>query len=388
MPRNNISLLTQQIALLLVISLLSSAAFAQSGRDSMKNAREVTAMSVLGQATLIEEADVDYPGNDVRLGQEGWVLTSIVITEDGRAIDPIILDSSGGVVFERALMQSLPDFRFDTSAGERSNNLLDFRHEMRKGRDAATSNFMRRTRRILTHLHNEEVEDARQHVDSAHDVGGWNLYESTMLWLMMGRVEGAEQDHAGKLENYQRGLRMGISKAIPRKDRIEMLEKIFLLQSHFNQYAAALATAEELQTQRGSERAQERIRERTEEMRRIVAEEDVMAARATVFNPCNCEEGQPLWHYTPVRRTFSFDNLSGNVERFEARCDSQRISGAVETGKTWTLAPEWGSCRVIIFGDDGARFDFLEHRQDNEDSAANQSAVARNHVLDTRNRSQ
>ncbi|MCP4301728.1 MAG: hypothetical protein GY783_14165 [Gammaproteobacteria bacterium] len=335
-----------------------------------------------GKAVVIEKGDADYPGGIVRRGQEGWVRASFVVTEDGRAIDPIIMDSSGGPGFEGGLVGSLDGYRFEPTAFELPNNVINFRHEIRRGRDAATSNFIRRTKRILTHLHNEEVEDARKRTDAAVALGGWNLYESTMLWLMVGRVYGAEGDHAGKLEMYLRALGMGNAIALPKEDRIELLEKIFLLQSHFDQYAAALSTARMLTNASGSEEAVARIKSRVDEMQNILANEDVVAARATIYNPCDCDEGQPLWHYIVQRRTFSFANLNGNVERFEARCENQRISGTIEPDQTWTLEPEWGLCRVIVFGEDGAAFDFLEHLQDNEGTSTQESAVARNHVLD------
>jgi hypothetical protein len=97
--------------------------------------------------------------------------------------------------------------------------------------------------------------------------------------------------------------------------------------------------------------------------------DDITTAKATLYNPCDCDEGEPLWHYAPARRTFSFANTSGNVERFEARCEGQRISADVESDKTWTLEPVWGFCRVIVFGNDGATFEFLEHLHDREDRA-------------------
>ena len=335
-----------------------------------------------GQAVVVKEGFANYPGGSVRSGQEGWVRASFIVTTDGRAIDPIIIDSSGGVVFETELINSLDDWEFEPNAIELSNSTIDFRHEIRRGRDAATSNFIRRTRRIMTHLLNDELEPARKLADEANELGGWNLYESTMLWLMLGRIEGAEGNQAGKLQMYQRVLGMSNSKAMPREDRIELLEKIFLLQSHFDQYAAARRTANTLEGASGAEASLERIASRSTEIDRILAEEEAVAARATIVNPCDCEEGTPLWHYSPARRTFSFANTDGNVERFEARCESQRISGTIEPDKTWTLGSDWGSCRVFVFGDDGATFDFVEHLQDGE---VGDTSVARNHVLDTRN---
>jgi TonB family protein len=341
-----------------------------------------------GKAIVLEKGHAVYPGSSVRRGQEGWVRASFVVTKEGRAIDPIIIDSSGGPGFERGLIQSLDDWRFEPSASEMPENLVDFRHEIRLGRDAATANFIRRTRRIMTHLMNDEVEPARALANEAYELGGWNLYESTMLWLMLGRVEGAEGNLAGKLEMYQRALTMGNAKALPLDDRMDLLEKIFLLQVHFDQYAAAMATVETLKSAAGSAETIDRLTPRIEEIQEILAKNEVVAAKATISNPCDCEEGQPLWHYVPGRRTFSFANANGNVERFEARCEGQRISGAVTTNKTWTLAPEWGFCRVFVFGDDGATFDFLEHLQHGENGANSSAAHERNHVLDQTSRSQ
>ena len=315
-----------------------------------------------GTSLILEKGAANYPGNRVRSGQEGWVRASFVVDPDGRAIDPIIMDSSGGTAFENSLIESLADWRFEPSTAELPNNVIDFRHEIRRGRDAATSNFIRRTKRIMTHLLNDEVEDARAQIDEAYKLGGWNLYESTMLWLMMGRVEGAEGNQAGKLEMYQRALKMGNAKALPREDRIELLEKIFLLQIYFDQYSGAIRSAQTIENTRNNEETLERIAPRLEEIEGIVADADVIRASATIANHCDCDEGTPLWHYVPVRRIFSFEDTSGNVERFEARCESQRISGTVELGKTWTLDPEWGFCRVFVYGDDGASFRFVEHR--------------------------
>ena len=342
-----------------------------------------------GKAIVIKQDQPGYPGNRVRRGQEGWVRMSYVVTADGRAIDPIVLNSSGGSSFEDEARKIMPEWRFQPGATELPYNIVNIRSEIYRGRDAATSNFIRRTKRILTHLHNEEVDAARKQADEAHSRGGWNLYESTMLWLMLGRVNGAEENYVGKLEMYSRSLELGNTKALPGDNRVELLEKIFLLQSRFQHYAAALATHENLKKAPGNKNALERTADRAKEIETILSNEVAISARATIYSPCDCNEGEPLWHYVPARRAFSFGNVNGNVERFEARCEGQRISGSVEPGQTWSLAPEWGHCRVIVFGDNGSTFDFNEHMPGEEGGGlADEAAVARNHVLDRRSRSQ
>lgn len=338
-----------------------------------------------------EELDLErpgFPGGNIRSGQEGWVRMSFIIAPDGSATDPLIIDSSGGAGFEDEARKVTSKWHFEpvSAAAGRPNNLVNIRSEIFRGRDMATSNFIRRYRRIVTQLHNEENEDARRLVDSAYELGGWNLYESTMLWLMLGRVEGVEGNLAGKLEFYRRAHGIAETIRMDKEDRVDLLEKIFAMEDHFGHYAQAMRTYAELQRVVGKGPVNELIETRAAELRATIAGDEAMTAQATIYNPCDCDEGKPLWYYKPARRTFSFANLSGNVKSFEARCDSQRVSGPVEAGKEWTLAPEWGSCRVFVFGDDGATFDFVELPAGAEGDAP--TAVVEDDVLDRRNRGQ
>jgi len=86
--------------------------------------------------------------------------------------------------------------------------------------------------------------------------------------------------------------------------------------------------------------------------------------------------------YTPARRDFSFAEVSGNVESFEARCDNHRLSAQVATGTRWSLPAEWGSCRIFVFGDDAASFEFIEYRDGPGGEDVGGNAVASSDVVD------
>jgi TonB family protein len=339
-------------------------------------------------AVAIEQAPPDYPGHTVRKGQEGWVRANYVVSADGRAVDPIIMDSSGGAGFEAAVRDAMGKWRFEppASGAEIPANVINVRSEIRRGREAATSNFIRRYRSIVTHLHFEEYAEARKLIDEATKLGGWNLYESAMLWLMVGRIDGAEGDFVGKLESYQRALAMGTRKAIGGDDRRELLSRIFELEDRFGQYANAIRTYKLIEKEGDNSAEIAEFGPRAAEIRALMQAREPLSARATIYNPCDCDAGQPLWTYRLARRTFSFANLSGNVTSFEARCETNRIRGVVEAGPSWTLAPEWGSCRVFVFGEDGASFDFIEHldesQDNNQDDSTGETTVARSYVLD------
>jgi len=339
-------------------------------------------------ATPVEQNTPAYPQSMEKSGQEGWVRMHFVVAPDGRAIDPLIIDSSGGPAFEDEARKALADWRFTPpeSGNEDAHNLVNIRSEVSGSRDSATRSFRRDHQRIVLDLVHEKNEDARAKMDELYASGGFNTYESTMLWLMMGRVEGAENNDFGKLVCYRRALAVSTPRTLRVENKLGLLEKIFELEDQFGHYTNALQAFRSLEAASGKVDVNEAVAARAAEIEALVDGEENIVAKAAIYNPCNCEAGEPLWYYKPARRTFSFANLSGNVRRFEARCENQRVQGPVEAGTEWALAPEWGSCRVFVFGDDGATFEFVEHPTDAEDDAP--TSVANDDVLDSRNRGQ
>ena len=339
-------------------------------------------------ATAVEQPDPAYPKDLEKSGQEGWVRMHFVVAPDGRAIDPLIIDSSGGTAFEDEARKALAGWRFTPpeSGNEDAHNLVNIRSEISGSRDSATRGFRRDHQRIVLDLVHERNEDARAKMDELYESGGFNTYESTMLWLMMGRVDGAENNEAGKLECYRRALAVSTPRTLRVENKLGLLEKIFELEDQFGHYTNALQAFRSLKAASGKVEINEEVAARAAQIEELVDGDESIVAQAANYNPCNCEAGEPLWYYKPARRTFSFANLSGNVERFEARSEKQRVQAPVEAGTEWTLAPEGGSCRVFVFGDDGATFEFVEHPAGAEDDAP--TAGVNDDVLDQGNRGQ
>ncbi len=332
-------------------------------------------------AKPVEQKNPSYPSG-LRRGQEGWVSVNYMITADGAVADPVIVDSVGGGVFEESVRKAVVRWRFEPPGELLANNTTNIRFEIHNGRDKATPNFLRRYQGILQHLHYEENDKAREAVVSTLDRGGWNLYESTMLWLMVGRVEGADGNSAGKLEHYRRALGVSNRNSLDDDDLRELLSKMFVLEMELSQYAAAKKTLNRLTLEPGSQQELAGIREQIAELEHQLASDTPISAQATLFNPCNAKQGQPLWTYAPARRTFSFAALNGNVERFEVRCERERLEGPVEAERTWSLPQEAKNCQVFVFGEDGASFEFVEHLETESDDATGLTAVARSDVLD------
>jgi len=334
--------------------------------------------------SALEQPAPEFPDGDMRRGQEGWVRLNFVVGPDGEAVDPIIVDSSGGSLFEQSALAVVSAWRFQPpEAGvELANNTVEVRFEIEGERDRATRNFLRRYRGIAHDLYYTNLDKARDQVDTANDFGGWNLYESTMLALLNARLEGAEGDNVEQLEHYRRALALSNPTSLDGKDRREVLGKILTLEIETQQYGAALSTLETLRAEADSDADLAGFADTVTRLENSVNGSEPIVANGTIYNPCNCDAGDPLWTYEPIRRSFSFDELNGNVERFEARCENNRISAQVETGTKWSLPADWGSCQVFVFGDDAATFEFIEHGEDTGDNDVGHSAVASSDVLD------
>ena len=344
-----------------------------------------------GLAVAIDRQLPSSPRHRKRKLQAAWVELNYVVTADGRAIDPIIVNSSGGIDFENEVRKVVDTWRFEESVtgAELANNTVETRFTMRGRGKGTTRTFARHSLHIMKNLHAGKVEKARAVADEAVRLGGWNLYESTILWLMLGRIEGDEGDAVEQLEMYQRALAVSDDRSLRAQGRMDLLEDIFELQSKFGHYSEALHTFSLLTDVPGSTETVERNAARAEEIRSMLENDEVVTANASIANPCDCDAGVPLWSYSPARRIFSFDNVSDGVANFEARCERHRIGGTTVPGQKWTLSDDWGYCKVFVFGEDGATFDFLEHlHTDEEIEKPDETAVAKRYVLDQRSRSQ
>lgn len=53
-------------------------------------------------------------------------------------------------------------------------------------------------------------------------------------------------------------------------------------------------------------------------------------------------------------------NVQGSLDTLELRCQYQRVVDQAREGVDWVMPEDWGSCRVIVFGEKGTTFSLLE----------------------------
>jgi len=68
---------------------------------------------VTRDASLVKASPARYPPAAVRTRQEGWVLVSFTVDEEGRTRRVKVLDSKPGRIFDRAAIEAVDRYRFD-----------------------------------------------------------------------------------------------------------------------------------------------------------------------------------------------------------------------------------------------------------------------------------
>lgn len=335
--------------------------FAASVVHARQSDYEVLVANIQRASVPVQQYEPDFPSSGFSTGQEGWVRVHFFVTPEGRTTDPIIVDSAGGFAFEKAALDAVENWLYEPSDVVLTANVVDIRFERRRSRETATREFLRRYQRIMTRVRTEKANQARSQVDAAVARGGWNLYEETMLALMAGQVEGLENNPAGKLEYYLRATSMASQAALDGSNRRDALTQVFELQHRRGQYGSAQVTLAAVYALPAGTEPAEDLTSRADEIRTALGRSAPITVQGRLYTPCKCEEGRALWHYRPARSEFSFANLSGNVESFEARCEASRISGDVQDGGQWTLPEAPARCEIFVFGADGASFEILEH---------------------------
>jgi TonB family protein len=301
-------------------------------------------------AEPVEKALPMFP-SEAKRGEEGWVQLSFVVSDDGRAVDPVVLASIGGDEFERSAIDALDGWRFEATGEEAGRNVVTMRFERSDDDDRASRNFMRWYVRIIEDFNADKVKAAREALDEVREKGGWTLFEATLLEILDSRIAAAEKDDASRLAALYRALNIGDEAALNVDTLRELYRSIIELETSANRLAAAKASFSALESLNFDEQS-------LAELARGIEAIENAGASINVDVEIRCDD-EP-WSHTPTGRLLTFADVEQGVHRYEARCDAKRMAGTVENGLALSLPETWGNCDLLVFGDEGATFSLTE----------------------------
>jgi len=325
-------------------------------------ANEVERITAFTPATPLKRVDPRYPLIALEKGREGWVRLSYVIDEEGRVKDPVVEDFFGSPSFKRSALSAVKKWQYNPAIkdGEPTQQChqavqMDFAIG---GKTGATRKFIKAYKDVDEIFKAGDVEAADE---ALKELKGWdtlNRYENA--WLLS--LESQIASEQGDIEREARSLARLLASNGQRRfnnsvfddDYVAyVLQKKILLDAQRGIYAEALKSYRALQEMEAQET-------RIGEIASVISQiETAIASEDNLLVPANMG-GDGHWFHTLVRNKFAFNNIQGELDTVEVRCDSHREKFTVAEAHVWHIPQGWGQCQVMVKGDSETTFDLIE----------------------------
>lgn len=324
-------------------------------------------------AVPIEKTPPKYPRRALASGREGWVILSFVVTTDGRVKEPVVEDSSGIRDFEKAALKVVKKWEYKPATyNSMPVEQCHTKHRITFSVDDSTGArdfFVRGFREAGELLDNSDPEGAQDILTGLMEKEGLNLYETARAWLLQAAIADARNDDVEKLRSYYRA---GVSNGqwIEPEVQAQILRAIFIMEVGNGDYAAAMKAYEQLAAMPAyAPEDLVEIENAAAEIQAQVASSATLSTPGLIERHGSGKDADPIWYYSPLRRTIAFDQIDGKASDFELRCDWRHYRDQVDPEQVWRIPESWGDCLIIVFGKEGTRFKLLELPDQTPDAA-------------------
>ena len=291
---------------------------------------------------------------------------SFVVGTDGRVIDPVVTDSSGIRNFENRALKAVRSWTYEPATWngkpvEQSETKSRVVFAIKALRDArgAGKKYIRHEKKLAKLLANGDLDGAEKLLAAAFEEPGWNLYETTRLWLGSAQIHTAKSDNKKALKSLRRA---SIGRDFVRPaTAILILKSKFSLEVQLRRFGDALETYGLLIDEAPDIKTEDvAFVEIATKISDFIASDKILATDALIETSGDeCCVG--FWANQLLRQAFSFDNVEGEIESIDIRCDRHRANDTtVVAGTVWNIPASWGKCTVHFHGKKGTTFRLLE----------------------------
>ena len=323
---------------------------------------EVERISAFKPASPLERVDPKYPSSAARKGREGWVRLSYVIDEEGRVKDPVVEDFFGSPAFKRSALSAVKKWQYEPAIkdGEPTQQChqavqMDF---ALVGKTGATRKFINAYKKVDEVFKAGDVEAADEALKELLEWDTLNRYENAWLLNLESQIANAQGDIERETRSLSRLLASNGEKrfnnAVFDDDYVAyVLQRKILLDTQRGYFADAMKSYSALQEM---DEQQSRIDESAAIINQI---ETFIASGKNLQVPVSMGDNG-RWFHTLVRNKFAFNNIQGELDTVEVRCDSHREKFTVAEAHVWHIPQSWGQCQVMVKGDSETKFDLIE----------------------------
>jgi TonB family protein len=337
-----------------------------SARATAQEAPDVSAETFV-RAAPVERTAPNYPGAALRLGQEGWVMLSYVISPEGAVTEPMIEDSSGVEALERAALNAVRKWRFSPATRngvpvEQSMTKTRIAFQLQGNERGASSVFRRKYLAIAELVEAGDLASVPPLLDELEFGGRANLYEDAWFWWLKFAYLEASKSSATDEKIAALRTAVGYEEDYLAPDLfVAAAQRLYALEVLAQDYSAARNTFNRLREAKAAKRSKQ-YESALEALQPSYAKIEELIAGATPI-ASNAEiSSHDYWVHDLLRRSFAMDEISGRVDVVDVRCE--RATKRYDTfplDGLWRVPESWGDCGVYIKGEPGTTFLFVEY---------------------------
>lgn len=305
----------------------------------------------------IDRVMATFPKKASDLGQEGWVRVSFVIDIHGKVVDPIIHDSTGNKLFEKAAINAVSKWQYSPALRNgkpieqcQSKVHIDF---LISGQERTVSRkFHQIYRTIFKQLTDNQLNKASERLQdlSQEQLKTYTEYVHLQsLWAILYEKQGQDELALEKLRQIEN---QGY-KYLDEASYASMMSKLFVRYINNNSIGKALELITKIQTQLKEHELSKALVDYRPKLEALIEgnEEIVVKGRG--------REGR-IWYHQLVRSHFEIHSLESPLEKVELRCANKRSTHLGISSSGFKIPKKWGHCGLYIVAEPGQIFDIVE----------------------------
>jgi protein TonB len=343
-PRSHLALCS---AILLLLSLSARAA----ENETQASAQESVPLEVFIGPKIKRGLPPKYPGDQRRLGNEGWVQLSMMIDSSGKPYEISVSDSTGNPVLNALAVKAAAHWTFEPA---RLNGVpVDSSYTgkvtftITEGDRGATNAFIEAYGRSMDAI---EAAD-RAAADAAMTrMKATNLYEDAYLNLTRFRYFVLWGTKAEQIEALKRAIaHEGTWTYLPKKTFVDALVALMALNLEVNDFAEVLDAWGKLQNAQLDEHT-------AAQWRPIIADLEAMKTDGRTYRVAGALRNATSWHFKLHKNKFSIDVASGRVSEVRLRCKMKYVFFRFDPALQYTIDDRFGPCEMELVGEPGTEF--------------------------------
>lgn len=335
------------------IAIASDAAMVNENASSAQKspfADEFSPASVMGPGKVDDFSRFD-PASEIRQGHEGWVEINAMISPEGRAYEPVVVDSSGNVAFEKAALgwAAAHKFKAATLNGSPIDSGYSFKVIFAQGQNGASKGFIARYKELIALAQSGDKSSTEA---ALQKLAPQNLYEDAF----MGIAQYAYFGRWGTVAQQMEALHRAIANEHQAKYLSDALFQsasmsLFNLQIQSGYFGSAMQTYEDLSQQ---QKSAPDVQANIVGLRTLQTNDTAFTVRGAI------EEKYTRWNYRLLKQHFSVVVTSGELTEIKLRCDKKFVLIPYSTDFEYTIPNSFGSCDMEMIGSGGTEFALIQ----------------------------